>query len=115
MGVFEVTVREWLDSYKPSLMACVKSMEYKAPDIAKKIESVDPEIRNTKEYAITQDEYIDYTMSCDLGEAIGWMIHIGKMAIQYGLDTKNLDWKVKFIVAWDIAHRLTANDKEWVA
>lgn len=110
-----MTVREWLDDYRPSMIACVKSMNYKAPDLAKKIVEKDPEIRYTKEYGETQDAYIDYTHSCDVGEAVAWMIHIGKMAIQYGLDTKNLDWKVKFIVAWDISHRLTEKDKEWVA
>ena len=110
-----MTVREFLDSYKPSLMACVKSMEYKAPDVAKKIMEKDPEIYLTKEYGETQDAYIDYTSSCDVGEAVRWMAHTGKMAIQYGLDTKNLDWKVKFIVAWDISHRLTEKEREWVA
>ena len=110
-----MTVRDWLDTYKPSLMACVKSMDYKAPDVAKKIMEKDPEIYLTKEYGETQDAYIDETASMDVDEAVMWMAHTGKVAIQYGIDTKNLDWKVKFIVAWDISHRLTSNEKEWVA
>ena len=110
-----MSVRDWLDNYRPSLMACVNSMKYKADEVAKKVMASDPEIQYSDAYRETQDEFIEYTSSCDLGEAVGWMIHIGKMAIQYGLDTKNLDWKVKFIVAWDICHNLTSSDKEWVA
>lgn len=110
-----MTIREFLDDYRPSLMACVKSMEYKAPDVAKRIMETTPGIRETEDYGKTMDEYIDYTSSCDLGEAVSWMVHVGKSAIQYGLDTKNLDWKTKFIVAWDICHNLTEKEKEWIA
>lgn len=110
-----MTAREFIDSYRPSLMACVKSMNYKADDVAKRIKDGDPELVLTDDYRETMDVYIDETESCDVGEAVSWMIHTGKTAIMYGIDTKNLDWKVKFIVAWDISHRLTEKDKEWVA
>lgn len=111
-----MTAREFINSYKPSLMALVKSMDYKADDLAKKIKEKDPELVLTPEYREHLDVYIDETHSCDdVDEAVRWMVHVGRLAIQYGLDTKNLDWKVKFIVAWDIAHRLTSNEKEWVA
>ena len=110
-----MTAREFLTSYHPSLMAMVKSMNYKADEVAKRIKEGDPELVLTDDYRDTLDAYIDETSSCDVYEAVHWMIHTGKLAIQYGLDTKNLDWKVKFIVAWDISHRLTEKDKEWVA
>ena len=110
-----MTAREFLDSYRPSLMAIAKSMDYKPAEVAEKIKQKDPELNCTEEYRETMNEYIDYTQSCDLDEAVQWMIHIGKLAIQYGLDTKNLDWKVKFLVAWDICHNLTSSEKEWVA
>ena len=110
-----MTAREFIDSYKPSLMALVKSMEYKSADIAEKIKKMNPDLVLTDDYRDTMDVYIDETHSCDLEEAVRWMAHTGKLAIQYGLDTKNLDWKVKFIVAWDISHRLTEKEREWVA
>ena len=111
-----MTAREFINSYKPSLMAMVKSMDYKMPDVAEKIKQKDPELVLTDDYRETLDVYIDETMSCDSPEdAVSWMVHVGRLAIQYGLDTKNLDWKVKFMVAWDISHNLTSKDKEWVA
>jgi len=110
-----MTAREFIDSYKPSLMALVKSMEYKPADIAEKIKKMNPDLVLTDDYRDTMDVYIDETQSFDPYEAVRWMAHTGKLAIQYGLDTKNLDWKVKFIVAWDISHRLTEKEREWVA
>lgn len=110
-----MTAKEFINSYKPSIMACVRSMDYKPDELARKIKEKEPKIKCTEEYRETMNVYIDETMSCDADEAFHEMVHFGRMAIQYGLDTKNLDWKVKFIVAWDISHNLTANEKEWVA
>lgn len=110
-----MTAREFVDGYRPSMMAYAKGMEYKPKDVAKRIIETSPDIRYEKEYGETQDVYIDETMSCDVDEVLRWMIQIGKEAIRYGIDTKNLDWKIKFIVAWDIAHRLKKSDWEWVS
>ena len=111
-----MTAREFLSNYRPSLHAIVKSMEYNTPEIAKKIMLKDPELVLTEDYRDTLNVYIEETKTCDSPEeAVSWMVHTGKLAIQYGLDTKNLDWKVKFMVAWDISHNLTSNENEWVA
>lgn len=111
-----MTAYEFLTEYRPSMMALVKCMDYKLPEIAEKIKKTDPELFLTDDYRETMDVYIDETHSYDsVDDAVSWMVSTARHAIRYGLDTKNLDWKVKFIVAWDIAHNLTKKEGKWVA
>lgn len=69
------------------------------------------------DYIDAKDWMLETTMSCDKKEAIEWMkFYMGK-AIVYGIESKNLDWKTKFLAAYDLFLELTdgkyaANSKE---
>lgn len=74
-----------------------------APDVmASAILKATPNIRKTAEYQNTKSCYYDCTMSCDRGEAKGWLKAFMERAINYGEQTKNLDWKEKYLAAYDI-------------
>ena len=51
--------------------------------------------------------FIETTMSCDEKEAINWMLYYMANAIAYGIQTKNLDWRTKFLAGYDIFQSLT--------
>lgn len=73
------------------------------PDlVANTILKTSPTIRKTKEYQNTKDMYIECTMSCNLEECQWWLKSFMKKAISYGEQTKNLDWKEKYLAAYDI-------------
>lgn len=64
------------------------------------------DLREQRDYKDAQDAFIDCTMSCDRGEAIGWMrAWIGK-AIAYGLETKDTKWGYFFLAAYDLRREL---------
>ena len=46
-------------------------------------------------------------MSCNEQEAVNWMKYYMANAIAYGIQTKNLDWRTKFLAAWDLFLELT--------
>lgn len=59
------------------------------------------------DYQDAKDAMIDVTMSCDREEAIKWMKYFMANAIAYGIQTKSLDWRTKFLAAWDLFRGLT--------
>jgi len=64
------------------------------------------DIRSEEAYKEAKDELLDETMSCDVQEAIDWMIHEMESAIRYGKLTQNRDWRYKFLAAYDICDKL---------
>ena len=82
---------------------------YDANTIVHKIEYNNPGIdfRKDADYEDAKYWMIDTTMSCDEDEAIGWMKYYMANAIAYGIETKNLDWRTKFLAAWDLFNHLT--------
>lgn len=65
--------------------------------------------RNTKEYKDAQNTYYDLTMSCSKEEAIEWMCRWMLNAIAYASQTKDLNWRVFFMAAYDIHAALIAS------
>lgn len=63
-------------------------------------------LREQKEYRDAWDSFIDCTMSCDRGEAIGWMRYWMGKAIAYGLETKRREWGYFFLAAYDLRRDL---------
>ena len=59
------------------------------------------------DYIDAREWFIETTMSCNKKEAIEWMKYYMANAIAYGIQTKNLDWKTKFLAAYDIFIELT--------
>lgn len=88
----------------------VKAGAYDASTVAFKIEYNNPgvDFRTDADYIDASQWMIDSTMSCDLKEAINWMKYYMVNAIAYGIETKNLDWRTKFLTAYDLFNKLTA-------
>ena len=59
------------------------------------------------DYKDAQYWFIETTMSCNKEERISWMKYYMANAIAYGIQTKNLDWKTKFLAAWDLFEEIT--------
>lgn len=87
----------------------MKARAYDASTVAFQIEYNNPGInfREDEDYKDAEHWFIDSTMSCDEDEAINWMKYYMVNAIAYGIQTKNLDWRTKFLAAWDIFNDLT--------
>lgn len=64
--------------------------------------------KNNSDYNETLELLYDVTMSCSKQEAIKWAEYYMKTAIVYGLDSKNLDWRTKFLASYDLLEALTA-------
>ena len=60
------------------------------------------DLRKTDDYKECKDTFIELTMSGDLEEAISWMEYWMANAMAYGNQTRNLDWRTKFLAAYDI-------------
>lgn len=88
-----------------------KAREYEAAVVANQakhaLEKAGKDYTQEAEYIDARFWFIETTMSCDLDEAIGWMKYYMANAIAYGIETKNLDWRTKFLAAWDIFIELT--------
>ena len=54
------------------------------------------------DYIEARHVFIDTTMSCNQLEAVKWLEYYMANAIAYGVTTKNLDWKTKFLAAYDL-------------
>lgn len=54
------------------------------------------------DYIEARHMFIDTTMSCNQREAVQWLEYYMANAIAYGVTTKNLDWKTKFLAAYDL-------------
>ena len=59
-------------------------------------------------YLDAKDWFIETTMSCDQSEAIRWMQYYMSNAIAYGIQTKDLDWRTKFLAAYDLFNSLVS-------
>lgn len=59
------------------------------------------------DYEDAKHWFIETTMSCNKNEAIEWMKYYMSNAIAYGIQTKNLDWRTKFLAGYDIFNSLT--------
>ena len=62
--------------------------------------------KGNEDYQDAKDWFLETTMSCDQHEAINWMKYYMANAIAYGIQTKNLDWRTKFLAAYDIFNGL---------
>ena len=65
------------------------------------------EYKEEADYKDAKNWFIETTMSCDQQEAVNWMKYYMANAIAYGIETKNLDWRTKFLAAYDLYMGLT--------
>lgn len=86
----------------------LKARNYDVKAVALKIKNNNPNIdfRAEEDYSDSKSWMVDTTMSCNLEEAISWMKYYMLNAIAYGIETKNLDWRTKFLAAYDIYNNL---------
>ena len=80
--------------------------KYDARALAFRITYQNEAIRATDAYEEELDRVYEATMSCDRQEAIMWTIKFMENAIRYGIATRNLDWKVRFLAAYDVCRGL---------
>ena len=87
----------------------MKAKAWEASIVAAKIEYNNPNVgfREDADYKDAMHWFIDSTMSCTEEEAIRWVKYYMSNAIAYGIQTKNLDWRTKFLAAWDLFNSLT--------
>lgn len=71
------------------------------------VKALGDDFRNDADYKDAKFWFIETTMSCDKEEAINWMKYYMENALAYGIETKNLDWRTKFLAAYDILQGLT--------
>jgi len=95
--------------FEANFMIKQKAQSYEASVVAYQIEYNNPGIdfRTDADYIDAKDWFIETTMSCDKKEAINWMQYYMANAIAYGIETKNLDWRTKFLAAYDLFNSLT--------
>lgn len=97
--------------FESDYISKVKAQAYEASVVAMQaahsfeVKCID--YREDPDYVDAREWFIDTTMSCDRKEAIQWMKYYMANAIAYGIQTKNLDWKTKFLAAWDLFIHLT--------
>lgn len=86
-----------------------KAQAYDARTVAFQIEYNNPDVdfRKDADYEDAKFWFIESTLSCDEDEAINWMKYYMVNAIGYGIKTKNLDWRTKFLAAYDLFNSLT--------
>lgn len=86
----------------------VKAQAYEASILAWKCaSSIFGDYKEEADYKDASFWLYEVTSSCDKKEAIDWMKYFMVNAIAYGIQTKNLDWKTKFLAAYDIFVELT--------
>lgn len=91
--------------------AKIKARKYSFNEVAVRLERAVNGLANlrvTEDYEDAKYWFVDTTMSCDLEEAIGWMKFYMENAIAYGIQTKNLDWRTKFLAAYDLFNELAS-------
>lgn len=54
------------------------------------------------DYIEATDAFIDVTMSCNAEERINWLEYFMSNAIAYGIQTKNRDWRGKYLAAYNL-------------
>ena len=86
-----------------------KAQAYDAGTVAHLISYNNPgvDFRSEADYKDAKNWFIETTMSCTEKEAIGWMKYYMENAIAYGIQTKNKDWRTKFLAAYDLFNSLT--------
>lgn len=83
--------------------ARLKAEKYDLSKVARKaMESLRYHYEVEDDYQDAKCWFLETTMSCDREEVIGWMKFYMLNAIAYGIQTKNLDWRTKFLAAYDI-------------
>lgn len=87
----------------------MKAQAYDAGTVAFQIEYNNPgvDLRADEDYKDAEHWFIETTMSCNEQEAIEWMKYYMANAIAYGIQTKNLDWRTKFLAAYDLFNHIT--------
>ena len=72
------------------------------------VKSVGEDYKNNADYKDAKEWFIETTMSCDQEEAVNWMKYYMSNAIAYGIQTQNLDWRTKYLAAYDLFNSLVA-------
>lgn len=87
----------------------MKAQAYDAGTVAFQIEYNNPgvDLRADEDYKDAEHWFIETTMSCNEQEAMEWMKYYMANAIAYGIQTKNLDWRTKFLAAYDLFNHIT--------
>ena len=89
----------------------LKAQAYDADVVAMQamhaFERAGEDYKEAPDYIDAKDWFIETTMSCDHDEAVNWMKYYMANAIAYGIQTKNLDWRTKFLAAWDLFEHIT--------
>lgn len=88
----------------------VKAAKYEASVVAMKCKDAFKGLDYTAhpDYKDAQNWFYETTMSCNNEEVKRWMEYYMCNAIAYGIETKNLDWRTKFLAAYDIFSDLVA-------
>lgn len=90
----------------------VKAQAYEASVVAMQaahaFEVAGKNYKEDPDYQDAQNWFYETTMSCNDEEAKKWMEYYMRNAIAYGIETKNLDWRTKFLAAHDIFNELAA-------
>lgn len=83
---------------------------YDAGTVAYLIEYTNPgvDLQDSADYKDAKYWFVETTMSCTKEEALNWMGYYMANAIAYGIQTKNLDWRTKFLAAYDLYNKLAA-------
>ena len=87
--------------FNPAYACKCKAKEYDLNVLVRKIEE-QGDCRTNADYEDCQNIYYELTQSCDLEECRSWMRFWMNNAIAYGIQTKNSDWRYKFLAAYDI-------------
>lgn len=98
--------------YDAGIDALPKARKYDKEAIADKLVK-EEEIRKNTDYQQTMYWILKTATKFDQDEAIDWMNYYMEVAIAYGIETKNLDWKTKFMACWD-AYDNFIRVKRWV-
>ena len=95
--------------YEADFTSKTKAQAYDAATVAHMIAYNNPtaDFRNDDDYIDAEHWFMETTMSCDKDEAINWMEYYMANAIAYGIQTKNRDWRTKFLAAYDLFNSLT--------
>ena len=97
--------------FEADFTANMRAKSYEASVVAEQarqaFEKAGTDYKADADYEDAKHWFLETTMSCDHDEAVNWMKYYMANAIAYGIQTKNLDWRTKFLAAWDIFVSLT--------
>lgn len=97
--------------FESDFTSVCKARAYEASIVAFQIEYSNPgvDFRKDADYKDAQFWFLETTQSCNRAEAIKWMAYYMSNAIAYGIQTKNKDWRTKFLAAYDLYNGLCPN------